>query len=825
MALIALRQSLAFKEMNSREETIHKSHEDTFDWVLDYAHSDAADPEPGDETDNASFCRWLHGNDKLFWICGKAGSGKSTLMRKICRDDRLNDHLKQWAPEGTVTRATMFFTTEGTELQTSQEGLLRSLLHQALKEPAISVQVLTPHLSKTADDTGKFQWTLAELCTAFDDLLKLASTTQRFFFFVDGLDEYNVIATTSAYPPEYYLEMNEEAGRKIRSGHRTIAKLLLSAANDGYVKICVSSRPSNDIQFVFSQCPTFQLELLTKRDMELFVRDQVLDCVRGMSQTTAGDYWNCANTIVRNASGVFLWVSIATNILVDGIVNGDKPPQLRAMLDGLPTELGGTKGLYMSILERLDPQQRAEAWSMFNIMLHTRDKLTPLFLSFAVAANDRDAIAMRVKFLQASELETRCENINKRLRVLGNLLETQYDSLWGKSYVRFMHLTAKEFLLRADVQHMLTSNTAVSTLDTNVALLSTCLTMIRSIMLSHNLHERLKLVIDAVYYAAQAEKTTGLPQTRLLDNFNATMEIVSAQDPNIRLVLRSNRLHWNDLEKMDSDARDSDVYFVRRSNRLHWNDLERTDSEGECHEDFMSLAVESNLTLYVQQKLEDGYDLAARPGRPLLAHAMIPKALYSLTRSLDISDASMVRVLLQHHADFNGVIEFECHCAGTKLENAHYWPSRPSIWQIALASAIYTAQLPRQSKDTSRWADMVKTLLEHGASSTETIWWDPPHGSKPMQQSALFVCLYVSVDFPDCRFLPGLLISKGGRLLPGELEDLGARVRGGSPDGFESGYAFLRSFFPQLQLSPQSEAESDRSGSDWSSDSSEEPEG
>jgi hypothetical protein len=546
------------------------------------------------DSTKASFCRWLHGNDKLFWICGKAASGKSTLMRKICRDRRLGDHLNQWAPEGAVTIAKMFFTAEGTELQRSQEGLLRSLLYQALKEPTLAAQVLNPHLSKTADDNGKFSWTLAELCIAFDDLLKLASTTQRFCFFVDGLDEYNVIATTNAYPPEYHLEMNEEAGRKIRSGHRKIAKLLISAANNGYVKICVSSRPSNDIRAVFFQCPTFQLELLTMRDMKLFVQAQVSDCIRDIGQTTAADnYWKCADTIVRNASGVFLWVKIATDILVDGIVNGIKPRPLRSKLDKLPTELGGTKGLYMNILERLDPQQRAEAWSMFNIMLNTRVDPTPLFLSFAVEANDQDAIIMRVRFfLSTREVEDRRENIETRMRALGNLLETQYDAHTGIGFVRFMHLTVREFLLRADVQRKLTSNTAISTLDTNVALLSAYLTMIKSHTPSRDDGEQRSLIDHAIYYAGQAENTTGLPQTRLLDSLNATMEVLSALNP--------------------------DVLLIHRSNRLHWNDREKTDGEGECHDDFMSLAVENNLTLYVQQKLECGYDLAAKPGRPLL---------------------------------------------------------------------------------------------------------------------------------------------------------------------------------------------------------------
>jgi hypothetical protein len=119
--------------MTRREEQVQRSseraHEDTFDWVLNPSGDSSFDWELNKTKAKASFCEWLHGTDRLFWICGKAASGKSTLMRKICHDEKkLQDHLKQWAPKGIVTVAKMFFTAEGTELQRSQEGLLRSLL-------------------------------------------------------------------------------------------------------------------------------------------------------------------------------------------------------------------------------------------------------------------------------------------------------------------------------------------------------------------------------------------------------------------------------------------------------------------------------------------------------------------------------------------------------------------------------------------------------------------------------------------------------------------------------------------------------------------------
>jgi hypothetical protein len=779
MISAALRQSLAFEEMNSREGKIHEAHEDTFDWVFDYDRFD---------TNKAAFCKWLHGTDRLFWICGKAASGKSTLMRKICHDDKkLQGHLKQWAPKGIVTIAKMFFTAEGTEFQRSQEGLLRSLWEALEEQPTLAAQVLTPHLRKTAGATDKFSWTLPELRMAFDTLLKLASTEHRFCFFIDGLDEYNVISTTSAYPPEYYIETDDEKGLEIRAGHRDIAKVLLSAPENEFVKICASSRPFNDIQSIFSECPTFQLEHLTKRDMEKFVYAQIPDCLRKQAAT---EYEDCTDAIVENASGVFLWVSIATDTFVDGIVNGTKPPKLLAKLIKLPKKLGGPDGLYMNILQRLDPQQRADFWSMSNIMLCPRPEyawreVTPLFLSFAIEADPEEAIAMRVNFLDTKELKDRRENIKRRLRALGNLLEFHPSPY--QDHVRFMHLTVKEFLLRADVKQKVTANIAMSTLNLNVALLSTCLTMIKSISDSPHRDDenRSNIVEGALYYAAQAEIATGAPQTELLDDLDATISIICRRDPLERHTFRSNRLYWNDHEIVERD--------------------------GGCHDDFMSLAVEADLTLYVQQKLEHGNVLADKPGRPLLAYAMVSGPATTKKQS-DVSKASMIRLLLDHHANPNAVYEFECQCWAGGHEVFDSWPSQPSVWQMSLAFGLDSLFRWRDEGKHARWAEMVETLLYHGASPTTTVWGKGFGDNHPKEHSALFVCLQnTMVDLNCDPYLPKLVMSKGGSLRPGELEQLGDYARH-EPAYFATRHAFLQYIFPRVQLSPPNDPDSDLNG-------------
>jgi ABC-type polar amino acid transport system ATPase subunit len=42
------------------------------------------------------FVHWLASSDDIFWITGKAGCGKSTLMKLIDDDPRTKEGLNQW---------------------------------------------------------------------------------------------------------------------------------------------------------------------------------------------------------------------------------------------------------------------------------------------------------------------------------------------------------------------------------------------------------------------------------------------------------------------------------------------------------------------------------------------------------------------------------------------------------------------------------------------------------------------------------------------------------------------------------------------------------
>jgi hypothetical protein len=77
---------LHFSEMKDRENLIVEAHQETFQWIF-------TSPEAGD-TPWPSFTNWLMNGAGLYWITGKAGSGKSTLMKYIYNDPRTLEMLQ-----------------------------------------------------------------------------------------------------------------------------------------------------------------------------------------------------------------------------------------------------------------------------------------------------------------------------------------------------------------------------------------------------------------------------------------------------------------------------------------------------------------------------------------------------------------------------------------------------------------------------------------------------------------------------------------------------------------------------------------------------------
>ena len=136
-----LLERLRYPGMEDREERIAVAFKNTFRWIFE-------DQKPEDKQ-WSNFKEWLESDAQLYWITGKAGSGKSTLMKFICHkelsgtsSERLevhpqphcDKHLQKWAAGSRLITASFFFWSAGIDLQRSQKGLLLSLLFQILEQ-------------------------------------------------------------------------------------------------------------------------------------------------------------------------------------------------------------------------------------------------------------------------------------------------------------------------------------------------------------------------------------------------------------------------------------------------------------------------------------------------------------------------------------------------------------------------------------------------------------------------------------------------------------------------------------------------------------------
>jgi hypothetical protein len=298
------------------------------------------------ETRWSNFIDWLRDGDGVYWVNGKAGSGKSTLMRYIYDNPKTKEVLRAWAAEVPLSIAGFFFWNSGTVEQRSYIGLLRSLIYEVLHQQRDLIPVVFP--GRWATEYSQFfsptlldrePWTLPDLVQSFKMLMRQQVTPLKLRLFIDGLDEYD---------GEYEM----------------IAELMKSAANSNSVKVCASSRPLLVFEDAFRTSPTLRLQDLNFDDISNYVRDRLDNDARfrRLAQEDPQTVFKLVKEIVTKADGVFLWVRLVVKSLLDGLSNRDSISDLQRRLRLLPPDL---EGLYTHMLDLIDGFYVVKASEMF----------------------------------------------------------------------------------------------------------------------------------------------------------------------------------------------------------------------------------------------------------------------------------------------------------------------------------------------------------------------------------------------------------------------------------------------------------------------------
>jgi hypothetical protein len=431
-----LLESLDDQAKNARRNQIEESHSETFSWVFNDEIQ-----RPWD-----SFTEWLSCKDPTYWICGKAGSGKSTLVKFLVDHERTQQCLNEWAPDCSIY--SHFIWNSGTELQRSITGFLRSLLFQLFEANTYIMDDLMKNWSSLSRMRHPSDWSNSELEKMVLEALQAHS--KGICIFIDGLDEIDQIDG-----PFGLLNLIERISAVLQ------AKSL---------KFCVSSRPENAFKLRLGSCPKLRLQDLTMLDIEVYAKDFVENkCSFDLSGIDERDF---IKEIVTKANGVFLWVSLALKSLQRGVANRDDPAKLMERLRKLPSELGK---LYEEMLKRLGDDDHElyseEAAMIFNTFIlmselqHDAGRSWNL-LHYAIAFDS----ALREEHLKAkstlplpilkktllavdAKLNSRCAGILEVVSAVGGRQDIAHTLMrdgprsWDPIGVDFLHRSAKEFLL------------------------------------------------------------------------------------------------------------------------------------------------------------------------------------------------------------------------------------------------------------------------------------------------------------------------------------------------------------------------------------------
>lgn len=420
--------SLLFETINHREEAIPEAYMRTSDWIFQEPYRLLDDNELWH-----SFPQWLHGpSDDIYWITGKPGAGKSTLVKYILADPRLKPALKRWSQQRPLIVAGYFSWNAGTGLQKSHAGLIRTLLHQCLQLQPDLVPRIFPRrwaaLSLFAGDVELPEWEYSEILTAFKALIFEHGKSHSFAFVIDGLDEFE-------------------------DNHQQLIELLQLINRKENVKICASSRPLNSFRDAFAQNPKLQLEHLTKKDIDFYVRDH-FDKSKGFRELTAlhpEEAGELLADIVEKSKGVFLWVSVVVRLLLENLSEGDKVADLRRTLANLPDDL---RHLFDHIWASIDPKHHGDASRFFQMMTAAEECDMTVYCLSLYFADDDVPVDMDINKVFGSFLADALSTVQRRLssRTRGILEVYQTKEEYRGSVDRFarvdyLHRTAKEWVM------------------------------------------------------------------------------------------------------------------------------------------------------------------------------------------------------------------------------------------------------------------------------------------------------------------------------------------------------------------------------------------
>lgn len=637
---------------------------------------------------------FLLGDKSLYWITGKAGAGKSTLMKYIYSEPRTLQMLQTWAAEKPLVWAKFFFWNSGTVTQMSQEGLLRTILYDVLVQRRDLVPMAFPQRMETlillnSHSEKKVPWKCSELLRAFRLTIREVSKTMKLALFIDGLDELN-------------------------GNHSELITLIQSIQKSSGIKICITSRPWTVFEDAFKHEPNLTLEELTFFDIKNYASFSLSNNpgFRSLQMINPNSAEDLILKVTTKASGVFLWVYLVVRSLLEGLSEGEKLSELHGRLNSLPADL---EKLFWRILHQLDDVHLRRGMRLFSIVADAIQPLTVLELSYADDDSQAYPFDVPVGPLTDTQRAAKAEMMRRRLNVctkglleatpstalkspnddIEEFTQKRYKVPLTNSLVGYLHRTVRDFMVLRDTRRSVAKE-LMHPFNANFHLCSIYIVLLKTTM--REKHHVISSgpgkwfwdqVTYGIEYAVRADPSaTGL-QFRLLE------EIDHAAGSHFR-----------------NEGHDKAIASGNTIQNIKWHWAEKHPNFRYCTS-FLQFAVQCQLVDYVETKLIKDPEIfnKCQDPYPLLYYALTRYEVFwggidRPTCSHACPSVKLIRILLKHGADPNSKV------GGKKMLQIARENSRSdggNEWEeIMRLFNCRTTESTKKSKKRSRLLDLFR---------------------------------------------------------------------------------------------------------------------
>ncbi|KAH8763535.1 hypothetical protein F5882DRAFT_20290, partial [Hyaloscypha sp. PMI_1271] len=395
-------KSLAFPQMRFRQDEVQDTRADSCDWILEHK----------------AYKSWIDDQHGLLWIKGKPGSGKSTLMKRIYKENATQENI----------RLAFFFHRRGVQLQQTSIGMLRTISHQLISQSA-SARAVFRALYNEKKSFGHYgldwEWHDAELRQALKSALAVATKSHAISIFIDALDEASESSAESIVA--YIYEVNED---------------LQGSASQ--TRICFSCRhyPIFSLNMGFEIC----MEEENNDDISACIDQELSKHIQAHKRQSREDDINfLQRQLSSSASGVFLWASLMVPIVAKDYNKGKSLKQVLEKLQRAPPDLGS---IYEHILKTIiDAEDREDSLHLMQWISLANRPLSLTELRFALALDDHSIHDFQNSVQDSKDFVEDDERMEQLITSLsGGLIEVRDHD--GSNVVQFIHQSVNDSLLK-----------------------------------------------------------------------------------------------------------------------------------------------------------------------------------------------------------------------------------------------------------------------------------------------------------------------------------------------------------------------------------------